>query len=79
MGGLEAVITGVMDEFRGVFRRWRYSREVFTGAVVLSAFLLAVPNVTNVSQATPRQSLSPHTYIYVSIIFKQRGGRVTQT
>ena len=48
MGGLEAVITGVMDEYREFFKRYRWSREVFTGAVVVSAFLLAIPNVTNV-------------------------------
>ena len=49
MGGLEAVITGIMDEFKPIFKRWRSSREAFTAAVVVSAFLLAIPNVTNVS------------------------------
>ena len=52
MGGLEAVVTGIMDEFKLFFKRWRFSREVFTGAVVVSAFLLAIPNVTNVSSTT---------------------------
>ena len=49
MGGLEAVITGIMDEFKPILKRWRFSREVVTVAVVVSAFLLAIPNVTNVS------------------------------
>ena len=48
MGGLECVITGLMDEFRDVFRRFRISREVFTAIVVFVSFLVALSCITPV-------------------------------
>ena len=49
MGGLEAVLTGIQDEFRPFFKKYRFSREIFTGIVIIGAVVLALPNVTNVS------------------------------
>lgn len=49
MGGLECVITGLMDEFSTFFRERRYSREVFTFGVILVSFSVALINVTPVS------------------------------
>jgi len=46
MGGLECVITGLMDEFKHFFHRNRISREIFTGFVVFSSFLVAIVCVT---------------------------------
>ncbi|XP_035213043.1 sodium-dependent dopamine transporter-like isoform X1 [Stegodyphus dumicola] len=46
MGGLESVITGLMDEFRDFFERWKYSREVFTSFVLFTSFSMALINVT---------------------------------
>jgi solute carrier family 6 noradrenalin transporter-like protein 2 len=48
MGGLECVITGLMDEFHGFFQRHNISRECFTGVVVFSSFLVALSCVTPV-------------------------------
>jgi solute carrier family 6 noradrenalin transporter-like protein 2 len=48
MGGLECVITGLMDEFRDFFRRFRISREIFTGVVVFFSFFVALSCVTPV-------------------------------
>ena len=48
MGGLECVITGVMDEFKDFFQRHKISREIFTGLVVFSSFLVAISCVTPV-------------------------------
>ncbi|KAI4467594.1 sodium/chloride dependent transporter [Holotrichia oblita] len=45
MGGLECVITGLMDEF-SVFFKWKNSREVFTLVVILMSFSVALINVT---------------------------------
>ncbi|XP_033113849.1 sodium-dependent noradrenaline transporter-like [Anneissia japonica] len=42
-GGFEAVLTGLSDEFPHLFHK---RREVLTGAVVITVFLLALPNVT---------------------------------
>jgi solute carrier family 6 (neurotransmitter transporter, noradrenalin) member 2 len=49
MGGLECVITGVMDEFKEFFHRNGISREIFTGVVVFSSFLVAITCVTPAS------------------------------
>jgi solute carrier family 6 noradrenalin transporter-like protein 2 len=49
MGGLECVITGVMDEFKEFFHRKGISREIFTGVVVFSSFLVAITCVTPAS------------------------------
>ena len=48
MGGLECVITGLMDEFRDTFRRRGISREMFTGFVVFFSFIMASTCVTPV-------------------------------
>ena len=48
MGGLECVITGLMDEFRDTFRRRGISREMFTGFVVFFSFIMACTCVTPV-------------------------------
>jgi hypothetical protein len=48
MGGLECVITGLMDEFRDFFRRFRISREIFTAVVVFVSFLVALSCITPV-------------------------------
>ena len=54
MGGMECVITGIMDEFRTIFNRWKYSRETFTLGATLFSFCIAITNVTKVSN--PKQS-----------------------
>ncbi len=46
MGGLECVITGILDEFKDFFKRHRISREAFTGLVVFSSFLVALSCIT---------------------------------
>ncbi|XP_023333623.1 sodium-dependent dopamine transporter isoform X2 [Eurytemora carolleeae] len=46
MGGLECVITGVMDEFKEFFHKHKISREIFTGFVVFFSFLVAIVCVT---------------------------------
>jgi len=46
MGGLECVITGLMDEYQEFFRKRRISRELFTGFVVFSSYLVAITCVT---------------------------------
>ena len=48
MGGLEAVLTGIRDEFPSI-RRFRFHREILTLVVCGSAFLFALQNITNVS------------------------------
>ena len=49
MGGLECVITGLMDEFKPTFDRWGITREIFTGMIVGVSFLVALGCVTPVS------------------------------
>ncbi|XP_054710961.1 sodium-dependent noradrenaline transporter-like [Uloborus diversus] len=46
MGGLESVITGIMDEFKEFFDRWKFSREVFTSFVLFTSFSMTLINVT---------------------------------
>ncbi|XP_064641154.1 sodium-dependent noradrenaline transporter-like [Lineus longissimus] len=46
MGGLESILTGLKDEYRWIFDKHRYSREIFVGGVVIFAFLLSIVNVT---------------------------------
>ncbi|XP_050505352.1 sodium-dependent dopamine transporter-like [Diabrotica virgifera virgifera] len=46
MGGLECVITGLMDEFSSFFKNKKYSREIFTLAIILCSFCVALINVT---------------------------------
>ena len=49
MGGLECVITGLMDEFKDYFIRWNITREIFTGIIVVVSFIVALCCVTPVS------------------------------
>lgn len=49
MGGLECVITGLMDEFAEFFKRIRLSREMFTLVIIFLSFSVATINVTPVS------------------------------
>ncbi|XP_017781709.1 PREDICTED: sodium-dependent noradrenaline transporter-like isoform X1 [Nicrophorus vespilloides] len=46
MGGLECVITGIMDEFEPLFKKCKLSREVFTLIVIILSFSVATINVT---------------------------------
>lgn len=48
MGGLEAVIVGLMDEFQSWFKKKRINREVFTSIVILLSFLISLINITQV-------------------------------
>lgn len=49
MGGLECVITGVMDEFSSFFKHIKFSREAFTLGVIVVSFSVALVNLTPVS------------------------------
>lgn len=49
MGGLECVITGLMDEFSGFFKKRKYSREIFTFSIIVVSFSVGLINVTPVS------------------------------
>jgi len=46
MGGLECVITGLMDEYQEFFKKRAISREKFTLFVVLCSYLVAITCVT---------------------------------
>jgi len=46
MGGLECVITGLMDEYKEFFRKRGISREMFTGFVVVCSYIVAIMCVT---------------------------------
>merc|ERR1712223_1977738 len=46
MGGLECVITGLMDEFKSFFDKFHITREIFTGMVIMVSFLVALSCVT---------------------------------
>lgn len=46
MGGLECVITGLMDEFCTFFKGKKFSRELFTFGAILVSFSVALINVT---------------------------------
>ncbi|KAK9873732.1 hypothetical protein WA026_002088 [Henosepilachna vigintioctopunctata] len=46
MGGLECVITGLMDEFNHFFKKKKFGREVFTFFVITASFCVAMINVT---------------------------------
>ena len=52
MGGMESVITGLMDEFKFLHKH----RELFTLFIVISTFLISLFCVTNVrcSHTVPR-------------------------
>lgn len=57
MGGMESVITGLIDEFQLLHRH----RELFTLFIILATFLLSLFCVTNVrtGSALPEAILSP--------------------
>ncbi|XP_035703379.1 sodium-dependent noradrenaline transporter isoform X1 [Folsomia candida] len=46
MGGIECVVTGITDEFKAWFKRWKFGREVFTFFIVFISFLISIINVT---------------------------------
>ncbi|XP_003738199.2 sodium-dependent noradrenaline transporter-like [Galendromus occidentalis] len=46
MGGLESVITGLMDEFKFRIGRWKIPRELFTVFVLCASFSMSMINVT---------------------------------
>ncbi|VEN62737.1 unnamed protein product [Callosobruchus maculatus] len=46
MGGLECVITGLMDEFSDFFKERKYARELFTLGIIIMSFSVALINVT---------------------------------
>lgn len=46
MGGLECVITGLMDEFGATFKRWHLSRQIVALIIVGCSFLIATTNLT---------------------------------
>ncbi|CAH0550554.1 unnamed protein product [Brassicogethes aeneus] len=46
MGGLECVITGLMDEFSTFFKEKKYAREIFTLGIIIASFSVALVNVT---------------------------------
>lgn len=46
MGGLECVITGLMDEFKPFFNKHHINREMFTGIIVFVSFFVALSCVT---------------------------------
>jgi hypothetical protein len=48
MGGLECVITGITDEFKVWFKRWKHGREIFMFVIVFISFLISIINVTRV-------------------------------
>lgn len=48
MGGMECVITGLMDEFHSFFQGRRFAREIFTLAAAVVSFSIALINVTPV-------------------------------
>ena len=52
MGGLECVITGLMDEYQDAFRKRGISREMFTGFVVFSSYIVAITCVTPVTSSS---------------------------
>lgn len=48
MGGLEAVATGVIDEFGDHLKKYKWHRELFMLVTVAGSFLAALPTVTQV-------------------------------
>jgi hypothetical protein len=48
MGGMECVITGLMDEFHSFFQGRRFARELFTLGAAAVSFSVALVNVTPV-------------------------------
>ena len=57
MGGLECVITGIVDEFGASLKRWHLSRRLVTLMIVASSFLVALisltPVIVGVTDLTP--------------------------
>lgn len=48
MGGLESVGTGIIDEFGGFFKKYRFHRELFMLGVVVVSFSISLASVTQV-------------------------------
>lgn len=49
MGGLESVITGLMDEFNFHIGKYKIPRELFTVCVLCASFSMSMVNVTRVT------------------------------
>ncbi|KAI0236942.1 Sodium-dependent dopamine transporter [Lamellibrachia satsuma] len=47
MGGLEAVLTAIKDEYSWLIKRHRYGREILTAIVCGTSFMFALQNITN--------------------------------
>ena len=56
MGGLECVITGIVDEFGDNFKRWHLSRRLVTLLIVTSSFLVALISLTPVRSLSGKNS-----------------------
>ncbi|XP_064641024.1 sodium-dependent noradrenaline transporter-like [Lineus longissimus] len=46
-GGLEAILTGLKDEFKDLFQRYKWSREIATAILCFVAFLFALMNASH--------------------------------
>ncbi|KAG1674786.1 Sodium-dependent noradrenaline transporter [Nymphon striatum] len=57
MGGLECVVTSIMDEYKPFLKRFKYSREIFTGIIFVISYTVALPNVTQVCSHTIAQDI----------------------
>ena len=65
MGGLEACICGLMDEFPNWFKRRKISREIFTGIVIFLSFLISLVNITQVRRnSLKKKILTKQVYTY---------------
>ena len=64
MGGLEACICGLMDEFPNWFKRRKISREIFTGIVIFLSFLISLVNITQVRRNSLKKNLTKQVYTY---------------
>jgi hypothetical protein len=69
MGGLECVITGLLDEFKDFFKRWHIGREALTGIVVFASFLVALSCVTPVRREDQSGSGVGDKYISAELRF----------
>lgn len=67
MGGLECVITGLMDEFCLFFAHKKYAREIFTLCAIGVSFSIATINVTPVRNDYFNYS-NIHNYLMFTIL-----------
>jgi len=72
MGGLECVITGLMDEFSGFFKNRKWPRERFTFAVIGISFCVALINVTPVNYNTILIKYSKRLLCFTRMVFYKR-------